>query len=340
MNGLTFVCALLLASASAAAAQSPAVPVTVNNFIRAETHHYFSNAHRDAGGLAKYSHHRDLMPVDRQTVIRPNRDTYYSPAVVDLDAGPVTVTLPDSKGRYRAMQVLNEDQYVVGPVVYDAGTYTFDRKSVGTRYALIAVRTLGDPNDANDVRAVHALQDATGLNQSGTGVYQVPAWDDEGRQRLRAALLTLSSTLPNFNRSFGQAGQVDPVMRLLGSAAAWGGNPDRDALYLNITPAKNDGATVYKVTVKDVPVDAFWSISVYNSEGFFQKNDFNAYSLNNMTAKKGADGSVDVQFGACDGKIPNCLPTMPGWNYMVRLYRPRAELLDGSWRFPEAKPVG
>jgi len=29
---------------------------------------------------------------------------------------------------------------------------------------------------------------------------------------------------------------------------------------------------------------------------------------------------------------------MPGWNYLVRLYRPRAEIVDGSWKFPEAQP--
>ena len=46
-----------------------------------------------------------------------------------------------------------------------------------------------------------------------------------------------------------------------------------------------------------------------------------------------------VQFGGCDGKIPNCISTMNGWNYMVRLYRPRDEILGGKWKFPEAKAV-
>ena len=94
-----------------------------------------------------------------------------------------------------------------------------------------------------------------------------------------------------------------------------------------------------ELNVKDVPVDAFWSISLYNAEGYFQKNDLNAYSLNNITAKKNDDGSVSVQFGGCDGKIPNCLPIMKGWNYTVRLYRPRAQILSGMWKFPEAQPV-
>jgi hypothetical protein len=33
-----------------------------------------------------------------------------------------------------------------------------------------------------------------------------------------------------------------------------------------------------------------------------------------------------------DGKIPDCLPTMAGCNYMVRLYRPRSEVLSGTWK--------
>ncbi len=69
------------------------------------------------------------------------------------------------------------------------------------------------------------------------------------------------------------------------------------------------------------------------------KNDLNAYSLNNITANKNADGSITVQFGGCDGKVPNCLPIMKGWNYTVRLYRPQAEILNGTWKFPEPKPA-
>ena len=88
-----------------------------------------------------------------------------------------------------------------------------------------------------------------------------------------------------------------------------------------------------------MPVDAFWSISLYNADGYFQKNDLNAYSLNNITSKKNADGSVTIQFGGCDGKIPNCLPIMNGWNYTARLYRPRSDILSGKWKFPEAQPA-
>jgi hypothetical protein len=74
-------------------------------------------------------------------------------------------------------------------------------------------------------------------------------------------------------------------------------------------------------------------------KGYFEKNPYNAYSVNNITGQKAADGSITVKFGGCEGRIPNCLPITKGWNYIVRLYRPRAEVLDGSWKFPEAQPV-
>ena len=130
-----------------------------------------------------------------------------------------------------------------------------------------------------------------------------------------------------------------PVRRLVGAAAAWGGNPEKAATYLNFRPTKNDGQTVYRLNVKDVPVDGFWSVSLYNAQGYFQKNPQDAYSVNNITGKKSGDGTITIQFGGCDGKGPNCLPIMPGWNYTVRLYRPRTEILNGSWRFPEPQPV-
>jgi hypothetical protein len=138
---------------------------------------------------------------------------------------------------------------------------------------------------------------------------------------------------------FGSRDEVDPIRHLIGTALGWGGNPDKEAFYLNVTPEKNDGRTVYRMTVKDVPVKEFWSVTVYNKDGFFTPNDLNAYSLNDVTAQKDADGSITIQFGDCESKSVNCLPTQKDWNYMVRLYRPDAQILDGSWKFPAAEEV-
>lgn len=322
----------------AAAAEDAPVPVSVDNFARAESDLYFSNVVME-GGFGQWSHRREPADIDNQTVIRLNRDTLYSSAVFDLDAGPVTVTMPDAGSRFMSLMVLSEDHYV--PMVhYGAGTVTLDRETVGTRYAVIAIRTLVDPSDKEDVEAVHALQDAMRIEQASRGSFEVPNWDHESQKKVRDALLVLQSTLPDFKKAFGSKDDVDPIRHLLGTAAGWGGNPDKDAFYLNVTPEGNDGTIVYTLRVGDVPVDGFWSVSLYNGDGYFEKNPYDAYSINDTTAVKNDDGTIAIQFGGCDGEIPNCLPIMDGWNYTVRLYRPRAEILDGSWTFPEPQPEG
>ncbi|WP_405494964.1 DUF1214 domain-containing protein [Nocardia sp. NBC_00511] len=156
---------------------------------------------------------------------------------------------------------------------------------------------------------------------------------------VRQALLTLASTLPSTAGAFGPRDKVDPINHLIGSASAWGGNPPEDAEYLTVTPGRNDGNTIYRLRVKDVPVEGFWSISVYNAAGQFQPNSANAYTVDNVTAKAEPDRTVDIQFGGCNPTVLNCLPIEPGWNYMVRLYRPQAPILNGQWTFPEATPV-
>ena len=328
----------LTATATTALAQkTDTVPVTVTNFIRAETDMYFGGIVKD-GAFGKFTHRREPVDVDKQTVIRANRDTLYSHALFDLDAGPVTITLPDAGQRFMSLMIINQDHYVT-TVFYGGGSHTLTKADIGTRYAEAVVRTLVDPNDPKDVQKVHALQDKLTATQKSAGKFEVPNWDQASQKKVRDALLVLGSTLADFKNAFGARGKVDPIMHLIGTAVGWGGNPDKDAAYAQIAIPKNDGNTVYKLNVKQVPVDGFWSVSVYNEAGYFEKNPLNAYSVNNITAKKESDGSVVIQFGGCDGKIPNCIPITKGWNAAARMYRPRAEILNGKWKFPAPQPV-
>jgi Uncharacterized conserved protein len=318
--------------------QAPAVAVTADNYNRAQTDVYFGQT-VNAGAFGKLRLGRELAPIANRGIVRPNRDTLYSFGVFDFDAGPVTVTLPDAAKRFMVMQVVNEDQYTPA-VFYGAGRHTLTKEGIGTRYGSVVVRMLVDPANPQDVQQVYALQDALSVSQQSPGTFEIPNWDEASLKKVHTALLQLGETISDTRRMFGaKEDQVDPVRHLIGTALVWGGLPEKDGLYLPVTPDRNDGTTVHNLTVKDVPVDGFWSITVYNAAGYLEPNQYNAYSVNNITAKKNADGSVAVQFGGCDGKISNCLPTMPGWNYMVRLFRPRAEVLNGNWKFPEAHLV-
>ncbi len=315
------------------------VPVTADNFDRAESHMYFRGTLKRAGGLGRFNHRRQLPPLDQQGVIRANRDTLYSEAVFDLDAGPVTVTLPDPAGRFMSMIVLDEEQYAL-ETVYGPGTFTYTKEKVGTRYVLLGIRTFVNPNDKSDLEKLHALQDAITVEQQATGAVEFPNWDPVSQKKVRDALIVLAGTVPDTKGMFGPRGKVDPIRHLISSATGWGGNAPEDAFYLTVVPPKNDGETVHRLTIKgEVPVDGFWSISVYGADGYFHVNDQNTYNINGTTAKKDADGSTTIQFGGCDGSAANCIPITPGWNYWARFYRPRKEILDGTYKFPEPQPV-
>lgn len=311
-------------------------PVNVSNFVRAETDLYFGRAAK-TGGFGKLVHNRQMAPIDKQDVVRMNRDTLYSAGVFDLEAAPLTINLPDTGKRFMSMQVISQDHYTI-EVAYAPGQHTFTKDDVGTRYVFVIIRTLADPDNKADVKAANALQDAITVEQASTGTFEVPQWDKVSQEKVRNALVALGA-LGGTSVRFGTREEVDPVSHLIGTAIGWGGNPEEAAVYDIVVPKFNDGQTVHRLNVADVPVDGFWSLSVYNAKGYFEKNALNAYSINSLTARPNADGSTTVQFGGCREPLPNCLPITKGWNYTVRLYRPRPEVVDGSWDFPPAQPV-
>ena len=230
-------------------------------------------------------HERELADIDKQTVIRLNRDTLYSFGVFDLDAGPVTVTLPDADGRFVSLQLINNDHYAVD-VFYAPGTHTITKDIAGTRYVCLAVRTLSTPTiGPTCARHMPArMQSKPTSRQPENSICQTGIRHHS--RKVRQALLDLAAANGGIDsaRMFGRQDEVDPVQHLIGTAAGWGGNPRTAAFYVGAVPELNDGKTPYALTVKDVPVDGFWSISVYNKEGFFEKNARNAYTVNNVTA--------------------------------------------------------
>lgn len=306
------------------------VPVTWETFVRAETDKMF---HTYVGyvGTGKFVHLRSLTPIDKQDVIRMNRDTRYSIGVFDLTS-PLTITLPDTKGRFMSMQVINQDEFTKS-VEYDPGQYVFTQEKMGTRYICLIIRMLVNGENAKDNQVVTDLQNSIRAEQADLGKFETPNWDQASQDKLREAIKVLGSTMTDTKLCFGDVDEINPIAHLIGAATGWGGNPPYAAIYLNVTPEMNDGRTAYKLKVKDVPVDGFWSVSMYNKDGYYEKNPYDAYTISNATGVKDKDGSITIHFGG-DPKQPNFLPITEGWNYTVRLYRARPEIIDGSWIFP------
>jgi hypothetical protein len=309
--------------------------VTAFNYVRAESDIQMKGYIESFNCFGKFHHNRQPYDVDNQITIRGNRDTLYSFGVWDLRS-PVTVTLPDTKGRYQSIMIVSQDHSIWG--LYGPKTGTLTEEKVGTRYVLLTIRTFADPNDEEDMKEAYRFQEAVRVEQADLGKFEVPDWKKEEVEEMRNTINVVASTVTDSSKFFGKKEDLDPVYWMLGAALGWGGLPADAATYVNIVPEKNDGKTPYTLTVKDVPVDAFWSVTLYDDKGLMPVNKYKAYSFNNVTAKKHKDGSITIHFGG-DPKADNFLPIVPGWNYIVRLYRPRKEILDGSWTFPAPKPV-
>ena len=337
INALATLIAVFLytiASSMAVAQDDKAVLVNVDNFARAETSAQFDRGLAGTGGLNKWLHIREPTPLDMQSVIRMNRDTLYSSIMVDITEG-ATLTIPDAGDRYMSVMAVNEDHYV-NKVFHGAGSYELTIDEFHTPYLALAVRTLVDASDPDDIAIAKALQDQLKVEANSSRPYTHPKYDAASHQSTFDALIQLSRGVSDTHRTFGKKEDVDPVRHLLGTAWGWGGLPIEEAFYLNVDPRLVVGA--YQITVKDVPVDAFWSITVYGADGFLHENVFNAYSVNSITATPNPDGSITVNFGG-DPDGVNHLPISEGWNYTVRLYLPRLKILDGTWTFPTVQEL-
>lgn len=337
MNALVALFAVsisLLSPTLVVAQDGKPIIVNVDNFVRAETAAQIDRALKATGGVNKWLHIRQPTPLDQQPVIRMNRDTLYSMVLVDISKG-ATFTMPDSGDRYMSVMVVNEDHYL-NKVIHDAGTYELTMEEFDTPYVALAARTLVDASDPEDIKEANALQDQMKIESVSARPYTHPNYDEDSYQSTYKALIELSRGVSDTRRTFGKKEEVSEVRHLLATAWAWGGLPIEEAYYLNMEPNLSVGA--YKITVKNMPVDAFWSISVYNKDGYFQKNEYDAYSVNNISGSPNADGSFTIHFGG-DPMSVNYLQITEGWNYTVRLYQPRKKILDGTWSFPDVEPV-
>ena len=327
MRNYLLSAALLFASITLASE-----PVTVKDFVRAETDHMFRTSMNTLGvEIGEFGHLREPTTPDNQPVIRMNQDTLYSAVWIDLSR-PVKITLPEVDGRYMSMQVINQDHYMF--VESAPGIHELTEDSVGTRFAQVSVRTFVNIADPEDLAKAHVAQDLLEISGGGDGPFEAPDWDTDNLAVARKALSDVAVLGFDPFDGFGRKEEVLPVDHLIAAAAGWGGLPKTAAMYLMASVDNNDGNTPHAVTVKNVPVDAFWSITVYNADGYLEANDRGVNSYNNFSAEPNKDGSYTIHFGGCEDGRKNCIPVTPGWNYAARMYEPREEILEGRWTFP------
>jgi len=325
------------------------------------------------GALGKFSHTREVQKVDPspasapthgQDVIRQNRDTLYSRLVLDLTVDAVVI-FPEMGGRFTSLSFHSEGHDVF-PCAYDVGRYRMSNSSCGcsapcrrvlpsgevctafgTRYAIIRVRMLVDPDDATDVQAAHKSQDAWQVEQEAPGTWEIPNWNQTELTHTRDLLLELKehSKAPTTFGFFSGPEKIDHLFGILYVAAGWGAVRPNDQTYVGwVSPAGSQKQ--WMLTVPQVPIDknGFWSITVYNKEGFMFALPSNYNSALQGLEGLNSDGSTTVRFGGCEDPArqkpspTHCLPIRSGWNLVFRFFRPSEAILNGSWVPPEPVP--
>lgn len=309
-----------------------ALPVDADNYVRAETDLTLAGLAGLAGGVNRWHHTREPAPRDRQPVVRLNRDTLYSFCVVDVSEG-VAVTVPDTGGRYASAMVIDQDHHIEH-VFHAPGVHRLTPLHVPTSYALLAVRIRVDADDPADVAVVTALQDRFGVDAASAVPFIPPPYDPASLDAVRRAVLALSAQIDDTRGAFGSRAATNPLRHMLGTALAWGGMPEHEALFLDVDPHLPVGD--HTLTLRDVPVDGFWSLTVYTADGFLPASG--RCTVFGDTAVTDPDGAVTVRFGP-GADHPNRLVAGDGWNYVLRLYRPRPAAVDGTWRPPAITPA-
>jgi hypothetical protein len=308
--------------------------VTPETYIRAESDRTFGNIAALAGGVNRLYHIRNPTPLEKQTVIRMNLDTLYSGVVVDTAKG-ATITLPKVQaGRFISAQVIDNDHYCPA-VFYEPGTHAIRSD---TKYVIVAVRIqVFDPKDRAEVALVNALQDQIVVAAGSADPLRPSKWDPDSLKALTERYGRESKAFKSWKGMMGPRGKVDETTRHIAAAAAWGLNPEEDATYL-MYGGEHDRGKGYSATCQVPENGAFWSITVYGDDGYMKSE--NAI-LNSSNVKLGSDGTFTVFFGSKDlcGDVPNRLDVTPGWNFLMRVYRPGRSVLDGSYVLPAAKPV-
>jgi hypothetical protein len=325
MNKITIAIIISAAAVAACNNDSPAAEspkVARDNFATAETNRYFQEF-TDQGAINKFIHEDDVVvDLDKQTIIRSNIDMFYSHAVVDISGG-ATVTLPEADGRFRLAQIIDANGYT-SDVFYDAGTYEL-RSNSGTDFVYVFMRTAADPADVQDHDVARAVMQGASIESKGGGTFHSD-WDPDEVIAMRREII-FGATYTDSLGAFGDVDDIEDFEKFTFAAAVgWGGLPEADAAYWPIEPSLGDQCAT--MTIGPPPVDRYWSMTVYDVEGWLA-HPVPVRSTRNTTPNE--DGTLTFHFGCGDDALNN-IEITENWTFVLRLYGPQEPILNGTYK--------
>ena len=304
---------------------STLIPVTLDNYEVAESDLAFQNITKLVGTGEFFHFPVEAFDLNNQTVVRMNRDTIYSAAILDVSAG-ASITLPETDGRYMSVMVVQNDHYI-DQVFMTPGEHVIESD---TDYVMVALRIRSNVTDPNDAELIRALQQATVVKTGSNSPHVMPSYDLEQLVSLRDELAAEAAEKGSLKDMQGARGTVDEHMHLLGTAAGWGLLPDARASYLSY--GQQDGQGCFQATYSVPPFNepGFFSITMYDADGWIFSDQA---ILNEYNIEFNEDGSFDANFGDCGSDAKNNLPIVDGWNFLMRVYEPKLDELE-NYRLP------
>jgi hypothetical protein len=308
---------------------STATTVTRENFTIAESNTQMFSIQQQGGGINKTLSIPRIASLDFQPVVRMNQDTLYHGTVVNISNG-ATITIPEMDGRYVSLQV-HDERHFVPMFEYGPGTYELKAE---TDYVVAVVRIQADESDPEDVRKAAEWQSQIVIKSNSDVPLKLGNWDTDSLNAIRAELnaeLSKYSALETMGNGTPESVNVEAHRAI--TAGGYLAAPAKDAMYE--TSEGNGSTECTAVTYKAPTVvgNGFWSITVYDADGYI----FNEKaSVNSKSVVYNEDGSFTMHYGNnCSDDAVNVLNTVEGWNIMMRIYRPTDDIVQNGFELPE-----
>lgn len=306
--------------------------VTAATYPTDETSHQMLK-NQDLVGVNHFLHKRQLTPTNEQPVVRMNRDTYYSMAVVDVSKG-ATITIPQlPKGKYVSVQPITEDHRIQA-MNYGGGTFELSTHTGDHLYLVVRLDATFTEQEAamyQDKMRITANSDKAFTAES---VNKASFTKVEADLKAKMAMLNKRDGADALKGMFTDVSDESNKLFTqekyeIGAAIGWGGAQIRDNVYE--VSGNYPANTCHQATFKDPENKAFWSITVYNKSGFMF-NDVANVSSN--TATRNEDGTFTVSFG-CGNDAPNNIETANDsgvFNLGIRHYQPSNMVTEQGYR--------
>lgn len=254
------------------------IGMTPAQYINSESRAFMADF-LERAGINAFHHFVGLTKAADKWVVSPNNDTIYSLAIANAREG-FTLELPEVGDRFLSTQIITED-HMTPFYIYGGGTHEFSAEQLQTDFVVVGVRMGTDGTD-EDVKVVtESLQPQYKVIGAATAD-DLPEVDMELLEKVRAAMLAEYSKLPN---SFGaMQKRVEDVSDweyfTYVTAGAWGLSADENAMYAAGGPKDAKGGDCYLANFPEVPVEAFFSITVYGPEKYLMSDVDNIVSSN------------------------------------------------------------